>query len=144
MKNKRKGDKMFKVPLVEISKKFNIPYRTLQSFKSYKDKDDYRIKVVDIMSDMIALENIAKDNLFKFADKEIGYIKNAIDNYLKNVKIDKKNNDYLLMLIKDNEKLKELVEKEMLDNHLDPRPVLYKIDKYLDKLDRYFLVKERL
>lgn len=132
---------MFKAPLVKISEKFNIPYRTLQNFKN---KEDYRKEVVDIMSDLIILEEVVKEDLEKFTDAEITYIKDAIDNYLTDVLINNKDiNVSILSLIKDNNKLKDLVEEAILEDYLDPKPVLYKIDKYLDKLDRYFLVRER-
>jgi hypothetical protein len=56
-------------------------------------------------------------------------------------KNNKEFNEGLIGLIKNDELLKELTEKEMLDSGLDPRPTLYKIEK-LDKLDKYFLVDE--
>ena len=131
---------MFKVRLIEIAKKFNIPYRTLQNFKN---KTDYRKDVVEIMSDMITLEEIAQENLSKFSNAEITYIKDAIDEYLTDVILHKKDiNSSLLDLIKDNTKLKELTEEKILEDYLYPNPTLYKLDK-LDKLDRYFLIKER-
>jgi ATP-dependent Lon protease len=134
---------MFKIALTEIAKKFNIPYRTVQNFK---EREDYRKDIVEIFADLKILEDLAKEDLANFTDAELADIKEAIDNYLTDVILNKREdlNSALLKLIKDNILLKKITEKEVLDDFLDPKPILYKIDKYLDKLSRYFLVKERL
>ena len=136
---------MFKVPLKEIERKFNIPYRTVQNFN---EAEGYRKEVIKIFSDLIILEELAKKDLEELGESEIPYIKEGIDNYLTEVLIHKPENlnQALIELIKNNNKIKELTEKAMLQDFLEPEEIkatLYRIDKYLDKLSRYFLVKER-
>jgi len=130
---------MFNVPLKKIEREFNVPYRTLQNFKN---REDYRKKVVEVFSDMIVLEELANKDLKNFTASEITYIKDAIDKYLTEKLLKEDINKALITLIKDNSFLKEIVEKEVLNDFLNPQPLLYKLDK-LDKLSRYFLVKER-
>jgi hypothetical protein len=135
---------MFKVPLKEIERKFNIPYRTIQNFN---EAEGYRKEVVNIFSDLIILEELAKKDIEKFKEAEIPYITEGIDNYLTEILLNKTEalNQALTELIKDNNKIKELTENAMLQDFLEPEEIKatqYRIDKYLDKLSRYFLVKD--
>jgi hypothetical protein len=131
---------MFKVKLKNIERKFNISYRTLLLFKK---KNDYKKRMIECFGDLIILEELAKENLKQFTQEELSLIKNAIKKYLTELlsKNNKEFNEGLIGLIKSNELFKKLIEKEILDNNSDPRPVLYKIEK-LDKLDKYFLINE--
>jgi len=129
---------MFNVPLKKIEREFNVPYRTLQNFKNRKD---YRKKVVEVFGDMIVLEELAKKDLEVFTEAEIAYIKDAIDKYLTEKSLKKEDiNKALITIIKDNSFLKEIVEKKILNDFSNPQPLLYKLDK-LDKLSRYFLLR---
>jgi len=136
---------MFKVPLKEIERRFSIPYRTVQNFN---EAEGYRKEIIKIFSDLIILEELAKKDLEELGESEISYIKEGIDNYLTDILLHKPEslNQALIELIKDNNKIKELTEKAMLQDFLEPeeiKAILYKIDKRLDKLSRYFLIKER-
>ena len=136
---------MFKVPLKEIERRFNIPYRTVQNFN---EAEGYRKEIINIFSDLIVLEELAKKDLEEFGEAEISYIKEGIDNYLTDILLHKPEslNQAFAELIRDNNKIKELTESAMLQDYLEPEEIkatLYRIDKYLDKLSRYFLIKER-
>jgi len=136
---------MFNVDTKTIVTKFYIPERTV---RKWKNEEGYRKEVVNIFSDLIILEELAKKDLEEFGEVEISYIKEGIDNYLTEVLLHKPEslNQAFVELIRDNNKIKELTEKAMLQDFLEPEEIkatLYRIDKYLDKLSRYFLVKER-
>jgi len=136
---------MFNVDTKTIVTKFNIPDRTV---RKWKNEDGYRKEVVNIFSDLIVLEELAKKGLEELGEAEISYIKEGIDNYLTNILLHKPEslNQAFAELIRDNNKIKVLTENAMLQDFLEPEEIkatLYRIDKYLDKLSRYFLVKER-
>jgi len=134
---------MFKVNFKDIEKRIKIPVTTLHDWKK---RTDYRADVLSLLGDFIVLERLAEKDI-KLTNAELSYLKDALDNYLSDVLLNKPEdlNNALMELIEKNEKLKELMENAMLNDFLEPetiRTALYKLDK-LDKLSRYFLIKER-
>jgi hypothetical protein len=129
---------LFNIKWSDIEKKFGIKYQTIWL---YNKQDNYKKRIIEFFRDYIILKPLIEENLKQFTNKELKIIEEAIKNFIFTKSMLQKDNEYLKNFLKNNEILKEIVEKEMLTNNLNLTTFIYKISK-LDKLDKYYLLKK--
>jgi hypothetical protein len=128
---------MFKIAVKKVANFYKMNYRTLLNYSKAKD---YKKEILECFSDLIVLKDVTQAELNNFRAEELECIKNSIKKYL----TDEISNEKLLELIKDNEIIKELVKKELEVEKINYKNIFSKIDLYLDKMNKYFLIKEIL